>query len=635
MNLKQRDPRVHRHILWILPALLTMTPTVFLFPYYVVGIFFTGLSTLTSCLLIAITLRGLWRRQREAYFYAAAWACLLLGTFAYGLLSLGFIESNFFTEKGLQLGSLFEVTILSFALADRLNQMRLALKVANEQLAYQIEHVEEQVLINTRDIRSIMEHIPLGVFSIVPGLLVHRDYSRSLETLFRSRDIEGQKALDLLFDHALISDDQKSQIQAALLHAIGEEVLAFEINRHCFVDQVVVICEGEQRILNLLWNPVCDDQGLVEKVLVTVHDSTRLLTLEYEAESQKHEMARIKRILDVPAPRFHSFLRQAHQALVECRGLLEDSTDDRKNVQLILMNIHTLKGNARSLFFNDVSDMCHTLENEARLLSKADMLTALGHLETEVKAYQSLAVTKLGRKWDAGEMVELKASFVRRMVKDLLERDLIQHAQELEQTLYQPLAAALQESLKSSSRLADDLGKARPDIFIDAQGFGITQDGYDALLGVVIHLLRNSLDHGLESAQARKSQGKPEAGRIELTAGVSGNDLVIRFQDDGRGLALHELRARGLKRSLITASSSVQTIAELAFVPDLSTRDTVSNTSGRGVGLAAVRDIVRKSGGDVRLHLLTVQGDFQPFALDIHLPQELWTRLHQTARAVA
>jgi len=631
MNLRKRDPSVHRHIRWINPILAAMAITVFIFPYHLVGIFFTGLSTLTSGFLIVITARGIWRRQREAYFYAAAWTCLLLGTFAYGLLSLGFIEANFFTEKGLQIGSFFEVTILSFALADRLNQMRLQLKGANAELAYQIEHVEEQVLAKTRDIRSIMEHIPLGVCSILPGLVVHRDYSRSLESLFHTRQIEGQNVMELLFDHALISEDQKSQIKTALMHAMGEEALAFEINRHCFIDQVVVSFEGQQRILNLLWNPVCNDQGLVEKVLVTVHDSTRLLTLEHEAETQKHEMTLIKSILDIPAPRFQSFLRQAQEALVESRELLEGA-DSKKNIKLILMSIHTLKGNARSLFFSDIADRCHDLEEAAQQLSQADMIKAMDDLEILIQTYETIAVNKLGRKLDAGDLVELKTSLLRRVVKDLMGRGLVPHVQELQRILYRPLPEVLQDILKSSGRLADELGKARPEIRIHAEGLGIAQDGYDALTSALIHLLRNSLDHGLESPDLRQRKGKPTTGIIDLSARIDDGALVIRFQDDGQGLALEELKNLGLKRGVITPESPSQAIAELVFIPDLSTRTIVSSTSGRGVGLPAVRDILQKVGGDARLILLDSDAGFQKFAMDIHLPEELWTHFHAVPR---
>lgn len=637
MDLKANDPLIYRQIRWILAVQIVSLGTVFILPYAIVGITFTLFSTFSSVLLITMTVRGLMRRQREAYFYAAAWACLLVGTFAYGLLALGFIDSNFFTERGLQLGSLFEVTILSFALADRLNQLRLGLKDANARLAYQIEHVEEQVLIKTRDIRSIMEHVPLGIFSIVPGLLVHRDYSKSMETLFHKEHIEGALALDILFDHALISADQKNQMAAALIHVIGEDIVAFHLNRHCFVDQVIMEHAGVRGIFNLLWNPVCNEAGLVEKVLVTVHDSTRLLALEEEAETQKQELATIQRILEVPALRFQSFLRQASRLLIECRDLLHSERDLQETRRMLLMNIHTLKGTARSLFFDKISNLCHMVEERSYQASREAMIEDIRLLMEAVEHYKTIAVEKLGRRLGRIERLDVKTSLLKGVIQDLTRKTQV-HLRELESLLYRPLAEVLADCLKSSARLADELGKARPGIIIEAEGFGVTQEGYDALIGLITHLLRNSLDHGLEDAGTRRSKGKNPEGTIQLRAHVEGQQLLIEFADDGSGLAIQELKKMGLKQRLLHPAASLQEIAELIFVPELSTSQTISMVSGRGVGLSAVRTILQKEGGDVRLILPKAQTEseeFQAFYLQLCLPPHYWIRFQGETLALS
>ena len=111
MTLRSNDPVVHRLIRFMIIPLLMSFVFVFVLPYKTVGISYTVFSAFTSILLITTTVRGLLRKQREAYFYAAAWISLLLGIIVFALMSLGFINSNFIVEKSVQIGALFEVHI--------------------------------------------------------------------------------------------------------------------------------------------------------------------------------------------------------------------------------------------------------------------------------------------------------------------------------------------------------------------------------------------------------------------------------------------------------------------------------------------------------------------------------------------
>jgi hypothetical protein len=191
MNLKQHDPLVHRQISRLIPVLASMLLAVPFFHYHVIGIILTIVSTLNSVVLMVLTVRGLMRKQREAYFYAAAWSSLLIGTFTYGLLALGFIQPNFFTEKGLQLGSFFEVTILSFALADRLNQLQLGLKEANSRLAHYLQHVEEQVLIKTGISVPLWSTYLWVCFRSFPGSRCIRIIHSSWRNSFTEKRLKG------------------------------------------------------------------------------------------------------------------------------------------------------------------------------------------------------------------------------------------------------------------------------------------------------------------------------------------------------------------------------------------------------------------------------------------------------------
>jgi two-component system chemotaxis sensor kinase CheA len=125
----------------------------------------------------------------------------------------------------------------------------------------------------------------------------------------------------------------------------------------------------------------------------------------------------------------------------------------------------------------------------------------------------------------------------------------------------------------------------------------------DALGDPLVHLVRNSLDHGLEPPAEREAAGKSPVGTLELAAAHAGGNVVITVRDDGRGLNPEKIASKAVERGLITpeqaASIDGPRAAELLFAPGFSTAETTSDISGRGVGMDAVRTIIRELGGDV------------------------------------
>jgi chemotaxis protein histidine kinase CheA len=116
------------------------------------------------------------------------------------------------------------------------------------------------------------------------------------------------------------------------------------------------------------------------------------------------------------------------------------------------------------------------------------------------------------------------------------------------------------------------------------------------------------VDHGLETADERQAVGKPAIGRIDLKASVEEGRFVLALSDDGRGLALAKIRQRALERSLIDDKQALtdQQVADLIFLPGFSTAEVVTEVSGRGVGMDAVRDFLSRESGDIQLRFSSV-----------------------------
>lgn len=137
----------------------------------------------------------------------------------------------------------------------------------------------------------------------------------------------------------------------------------------------------------------------------------------------------------------------------------------------------------------------------------------------------------------------------------------------------------------------------------------------------LVHLVRNSLDHGIETPEERVAAGKPEMGTLTLNAYHKGGNIVIEVQDDGRGLNTEKILAKARDKGLVEPDAKLTTgeIHNLIFLPGFSTADVISDVSGRGVGMDVVRRNIQGLGGTVEIFSETGKGS----TLTVRLPLTL------------
>jgi len=145
----------------------------------------------------------------------------------------------------------------------------------------------------------------------------------------------------------------------------------------------------------------------------------------------------------------------------------------------------------------------------------------------------------------------------------------------------------------------------------------------DALGDPLVHLVRNSLDHGIESPEERVAAGKPETSTLEISARHAGGNVVISVSDDGRGVDPAAVARKALERGLIGAEQvegfDTRSAIEVLFAPGFSTAEVTSDISGRGVGMDAVRTTIRELGGEVVLSSTPGQGTVAQIRLPLTL----------------
>lgn len=180
------------------------------------------------------------------------------------------------------------------------------------------------------------------------------------------------------------------------------------------------------------------------------------------------------------------------------------------------------------------------------------------------------------------------------------------------------LGSTLRRHEEAARELARDLGKEVV-VALDAGDLWVRADVAGALDTAVLHILRNAIDHGIEAPEDRRRAGKCAAGHIHVKARVYGESVEVLIEDDGRGVDLAAVRARGITMGLLSAAdagrASDEELIELLFHPGFSTRTRVTEVSGRGIGLDAVRSALSRTGG--RISLSTRAGKGATAALEV------------------
>jgi two-component system, chemotaxis family, sensor kinase CheA len=205
-----------------------------------------------------------------------------------------------------------------------------------------------------------------------------------------------------------------------------------------------------------------------------------------------------------------------------------------------------------------------------------------------------------------GDKVNVGASsgIVAPLAKDLADSAalLARTTNEIQESIMKVRMVPIGQVFDRFPRLVRDVAKARGkevQLVISGAETDLDKTIVDEVGEPLMHLLRNNVDHGIESPDEREKLGKSRVGTISLNAYHEGNQIIIEVADDGGGINLEKVRARGIKQGLISADDRLtdREIVELIFTPGFSTAEVVSDVSGRGVGMDVVkRNISRLKG---------------------------------------
>lgn len=182
----------------------------------------------------------------------------------------------------------------------------------------------------------------------------------------------------------------------------------------------------------------------------------------------------------------------------------------------------------------------------------------------------------------------------------------------------------IENTVNKFPRMIRDLSKKlnkKMELYMTGEDTELDRTVVDEIGDPLMHLLRNSADHGLESAQIRAERGKPEVGSIFLDAYQDGNNVVIEVRDDGNGIDIEKVKSKAIEKGKITAEQaelmSDKEAIDLLFQPSFSTAEVVSDVSGRGVGLDVVKSKIEALSGEIEVK--TKLGEGSTFTIRLPL----------------
>jgi two-component system chemotaxis sensor kinase CheA len=260
--------------------------------------------------------------------------------------------------------------------------------------------------------------------------------------------------------------------------------------------------------------------------------------------------------VDVPG-----FVAQVEQTLREASLPPPDDSPPSVNASIILMSTLPEANDRLSL-------------TTRRKLGAAATSVFLEYLQTVGPARERLHQT-----WQAmsGELTRLEAS---------------------------PLMPVVAKQVGNAKQLAESLGK-QVDISLSLSGVLVAADVAAALDVAVLHALRNAVDHGIEPPDERAAKGKPSPARISISGQMTPETVTVSVEDDGRGIDVDQVRARAVERRVLDGETARRTsnaeLLDLLFLSGFSTRKETTSVSGRGVGLDAVKNALRRVEGSVSL----------------------------------
>lgn len=476
-----------------------------------------------------------------------------------------------------------------------------------------LQEAQDSIARSERAIRNVLDNAGQGFMTFGPDLRIDPEYSLECSNIF-NKSLEYDSFPELI----AWGDPEQQRFIENLLSKMFQERDTYKrsIYMPLLPDELEVNGRHIHIGYKIIPNP---NDAASESFMVIFTDVTEKRELQSQVEAERNILKMVVKVI-VDFGDYTECVRDFKTFYeIELPELLNGTDPLRTKLLNIYRDIHTYKGNFAQFGLTQTADRLHELENELSELLRASEERTVEQVTAAAKQWnfrdwlqQDVEVLKsvLGESFlvqqdvlliDKSKIIEIE----KKMLTILSPGECKLLLPDLRKLRCKPFKELLKTYPDYVDSLAERMEKLVAPFEIRGEEVAADTERYYDFTRSLIHVFRNIVDHALEPADEREAAGKDEYGRIDCEFRLEGRDLVLTIRDDGRGIDPAVIRAKALEREIASAEqlermSENETI-QLVFHDEFSTKEQVSDVSGRGIGLSSVRAEAEKLGGTVRV----------------------------------
>jgi two-component system chemotaxis sensor kinase CheA len=526
--------------------------------------------------------------------------------------------------------------------SDEIGNLAYDFEVMRKTIKKHTEHLNDIIDEKMQQVKDILNNIDQGLFTVNFDGTVNEEYSSRANRILKVGDVSAHKIYELL---RLDKRERKSfDTWIGLLREKHDKQRWKKLVRLAPVHDLELSGVAEDdpfEFISVSYQKIYDKDGKFTKLMVLTQDETEKREKERQIEDDKNrhdnEVSTILGIANTPEDELTSFINDSRSRLNKITKLLEGHlacvTKQRKDhplrdaictispdsLNLLYRDIHTMKGNGGSYGFQSITEFAHCAEDQLDLLKepltsrRGDVLgNILGYTSDMSGVFNDIdKKIKLiyGREEDIYMRVaESSIKTIQRISNSLKSENVNSFAvenliNEVNHLSWKPFKSLARKYQKNAIKIADELGKDVDFNFVDENTLHAPEIFSD-VDEIILHLVRNCVDHGIESPEDRVENGK---GRGVISFAVKSEDAqtVYEFSDDGAGIDVDVIVKTALLKGVITkdelSNFTELDIVNLIFSPGFTTSKTASTISGRGIGMDIVKEKVDSLGGTIEI----------------------------------